>query len=391
ECQPRPAHRRSHRPAQARARRRDHRAGAPVERGRGERDVPPRRVRHARRARCPRAAVRRGARWRRPALRGLPPGPGGAGLGVGQRRGGHERARPLLLRAGLLRHRRAEGALAPRHARRRPAGRVLPLRGARRLRPGGHAHDGAARRRRLRAQRRQGVDHPRGPGRLLQGDGAHQRRARRPPRDLLLPGARRHRGPERGQPGAEDGPDRLDHRHDALRRRPGAGRPSPRRGGRRAQDRARGAGRRPPGHRRGGGGAGPGRPRPGRRVRPRAAHLRAADHRPPGPGLRARRHGGRGADRPGDDPARRPPQGPRAAVLPGGEHRQAGRDRQRHEGHHGRRAGARRLRLHPRLPRRALHARGQGHADLRGDQPDPAHGHRPLARQGRRRQPAPRL
>ena len=75
----------------------------------------------------------------------------------------------------------------------------------------------------------------------------------------------------------------------------------------------------------------------------------------------------------------------RAAVLPRGLGGQARRHRQRHEGHHRRRPGARRLRLHPRLPRRALHARGEGHADLRGDQPDPADGHLPLARQGQRR------
>ena len=58
------------------------------------------------------------------------------------------------------------------------------------------------------------------------------------------------------------------------------------------------------------------------------------------------------------------------------------RHRQRDEGDHRRGAGARRLRLHPRLPRRALHARGEGHADLRGHQPDPADGDRPLPGQG---------
>ena len=88
--------------------------------------------------------------------------------------------------------------------------------------------------------------------------------------------------------------------------------------------------------------------------------------------LPAGRHGGGGAVGARDLPARRAAQGPRAAVLPRGLDRQAGRDRRRDEGDHRRRPGARRLRLHPRLPGRALHARGQGDPDLRGHQPDPA-------------------
>ncbi len=65
---------------------------------------------------------------------------------------------------------------------------------------------------------------------------------------------------------------------------------------------------------------------------------------------------------------------------------QAGRHRQRDEGDHRRGAGAGRLRLHPRLPGRALHARGQGDADLRGHQPDPADGDQPRPRpRGRHR------
>ena len=80
--------------------------------------------------------------------------------------------------------------VAARHARRRAARRLLPLRAARRLRPGRDEDHGAPRRRRLRAQRRQGVDHPRRPRRLLQGDGAD---LRRPQRHLLLPGPGRHR------------------------------------------------------------------------------------------------------------------------------------------------------------------------------------------------------
>ena len=88
---------------------------------------------------------------------------------------------------------------------------------------------------------------------------------------------------------------------------------------------------------------------------------------------------------PRDDAPRRAPARRRPAVLPRGVDRQDGRHRQRHEGHHRRRPGARRLRLHPRLPGRALHARGQGHADLRGHQPDPADGDLPVAGQGQQR------
>ena len=109
-----------------------------------------------------------------------------------------------------------------------------------------------------------------------------------------------------------------------------------------------------------------------------------ADHRPPGAGLRAGRHGGRDRLGPRDDAPRRTPARRGPAVLARGVDRQAGRHRQRHEGHHRRRAGARRLRLHPRLPGRALHARGQGDADLRGDQPDPADGHLAVAGEGQR-------
>ena len=47
----------------------------------------------------------------------------------------------------------------------------------------------------------------------------------------------------------------------------------------------------------------------------------------------------------------------------------------RHVGDHRRGAALRRRRLHGRLPGRADDARRQDHADLRGHQPDPAHGH----------------
>ena len=56
--------------------------------------------------------------------------------------------------------------------------------------------------------------------------------------------------------------------------------------------------------------------------------------------------------------------------------------RRGHVGDHRRGAVARRLRLRERLPGRADDARRQDHPDLRGHQPDPAHGHGPPAPEG---------
>ena len=53
-----------------------------------------------------------------------------------------------------------------------------------------------------------------------------------------------------------------------------------------------------------------------------------------------------------------------------------------HGGHDRRRADPRRLRLRPRVPGRAVHARREDHADLRGDEPDPAAGDRSGAAEG---------
>ncbi len=78
------------------------------------------------------------------------------------------------------------------------------------------------------------------------------------------------------------------------------------------------------------------------------------------------------------DAARRRDAGVR--LQPPGQRREARRDRRRHEGHHRRRPGLRWRRVHPRLPGRAVHARGQDHADLRGHEPDPAPRHQPPPR-----------
>ena len=112
--------------------------------------------------------------------------------------------------------------------------------------------------------------------------------------------------------------------------------------------------------------------------------VRPADRRLPGAAVPARRHGGRGRAGPRDVPPRGAAQGRRPPLLPPGHDRQADRDRRGDAGDHRRRAGARRQRLHPRVPRRAALPRRQGHPDLRGHQPDPAHGHWP-------RPPAPAL
>ena len=154
-----------------------------------------------------------------------------ASVGVGR-----QRARALLLRAGHRRHRGAARRWLPDML----GGELL---GAYCLSEAHAGSDPAAMRTTARRdgddyvhQRRQGLDHPRRARRLLQGDGAHQRR---PQRHLLLPRARGRRRAQRRPARAQDGPDRLGHRHHALRRRPGAGRAAARRGGRRAADRPR--------------------------------------------------------------------------------------------------------------------------------------------------------
>ncbi len=69
--------------------------------------------------------------------------------------------------------RRAARPLAGRHGRRRPARRLLPVGAALGLRRRGAVHPRGARRRRLRRQRHQGLDHPWRTCRLLLDDGAH--------------------------------------------------------------------------------------------------------------------------------------------------------------------------------------------------------------------------
>ncbi len=220
-----------------------------VDQAETHRDLPPRRLPHPRTRRAAGAAVPRGrtaaaGSRTRSTCRSLEEI--ASAWACGRRR--DQRPRPLVLRAVHRGHRRAEAGVAAGHARRRPARRVLPVRGARRLRPCGDAHPRRARRRRVRHQRREGVDHPRRRGRLLQGHGPHLRRRRA--RHLVLPRAGRHARTRRRQPRGQDGPDGLDHGHDAVRRRPRARRAPPRRRGPGAADRARRTRLRTPRHRR---------------------------------------------------------------------------------------------------------------------------------------------
>ena len=228
----------------------------------------------------------------------------------------------------------------------------------------------------------EGLDHPRRRGRLLQGDGPDVRRRGAGISCFLVPGG--HTRPQRRHTRAEDGPDGLDHGDDACSTtcacRPSGG--SARRG--------KGSGSRWPASMPADSAsprwprAGPERSRRLGRLRQGARDVRQADHRAPGTGVHPRRHGrGRGVVA-GHLPGRRPHEGRRPPVRPPGGDRQARLHRQRDEGRHRRRPGARRRRLHPRLPGRALHARGQGHADLRGHQPDPAAGDQPLRCHARR-------
>ena len=115
--------------------------------------------------------------------------------------------------------------------------------------------------------------------------------------------------------------------------------------------------------------------RPCRRLCRGAQAVRPADRRLPGPqflladmAAEVERPGRRSCSRRG---SRTP-----AGRSRGRPDRQADRDRRGDAGDHRRRAGPRRQRLHPRLPRRAALPRRQGHPDLRGHQPDPAHGDR---------------
>ena len=160
-----------------------------------------------------------------------------------------------------------------------------------------------------------------------------------------------------------------------LRQRSHRGRPPHRCGGPGTADRVQRTGLRSAGYRRSGDRAGAGRAGRSDPVCERTNDVRPQDHRPPGARVPVGGYERRGRQRAGDLPRRRAKTRPRPSVLGTGQRRQAGRHRRRDEGDDRRGAGVRRRRVHPRLPCRAIHARGQDHADLRGHQPDSAPGH----------------
>ena len=323
-------------------------------------------LRAGRRARLRRALCRRGC--------------GGLGLPAARRgdRAGGARRR-LHLDGGLC--------LDPQHGRlddrrlreRGPAPRVaaeaqfdgvvrelLPDRARQRVGRGLADHKGRARRRGLRAQRRQGVHLGRRERRPLRHHGAH--RGRGAGRDHLHRRRGRHAGALLRRAGEEARLALPAHRHGLFRRLPGAGRqPHRRRGGgvphrhggarRRADQYRRVLDRRRPGVLRGGAG-----------LCRRAPAVRPRHRRLPGDPVQARRHGDRarigeahGVARGGGD---RRGRGGRDAPLCDG---QAPRHRCRVRGLQRGPATAWRVRLSSRPRDRALSARPEGSPDPRRD------------------------
>ena len=203
---------------------RDRPGGARAEgRGlRGREPVPARGVPHPGQGRPARPALRGAVRRRRPAVRGLPAGGGGAGdaLGIGRR--------------GVSVHTLACFPLA-QYGTEEQRQQWLPdmvggeLLGAYCLSEPESGSDAAALRTRavrngddLRRGRDQGVDHPRRRGRLLRPDGAHLRRRR--PRHLVPARPRRHAGLAAGAPerkmGFKASTDRADDPRGRARSRP---------------------------------------------------------------------------------------------------------------------------------------------------------------------------
>ena len=304
------------------------------------------------------AAPPRGVRRLRPALRGVPPGRRGDRLGLDERGRGRLGALADRLPGHDLRHARAAGGAAARHALRRPARRVLPVRAARRLRRrldddprvGEGGSDGEPTAYRLRG-RKAWISHA--------GHADYYTTFARTSDDggrglscFVVPADAS--GHLVRHPREEDGAALRHRARGDVRRRAGRRLPADRRRGPGHGDRALRAGCRSARDRRCRNGSGPVRARPRHVVREGAPAVRPADRGQPGARVPRRRHGGGRHQRPGDLPARGPPEGCRPRVLEGGRGRQAGRHRRRDAGHDGCRAGARRRRLHPGLPGRAV-------------------------------------
>src|SRR5438132_10817813 len=253
---------------------------------------------------------------------------------------------------------------------------LLAVGAGRGLRRRGPEDHGSAPRRALRAQRLQAVVHQRRPrGRDHRVRDARSRSARAG-RDRV-PRREGHARLQRRQEREEDGHPRLADGGAALQRLRGAHRQSSRGRGRGLQAGHAHARHHTAGHRRPGARHRPGRARRRRGLLERTAAVRPTHRRLPGDPVHAGRYGDGRPRLAADDPLLRAAGGRR-------HHRQRVRGvdgevlrrRHRDEGDDRRRADLRGLRLHARVPGRALHARRQDHADLRGHQPDPARGHR---------------
>ena len=275
---------------------------------------------------------------------------------------------------------RAEGALPAAARERRVARGLRADRAGLGLGLGGDAHRSAARRRRVRPQRRQALHHERGRRgalRRLRED----RSGGRPLGDLRVRRRGRHARLRGRADRAEDGHQGLDDRRDLLQRH-ARSRPTTCSARRATASRSRcgsstARGRASPRR-----GSGSRRARPTTRSstrstretmgKPIAQHqLIAGDARRHGDEVRGRARAAlqdRADDRRGRAGRRADEDlGDGEAVLHG-----------RGDGGHDRRgADPRRLRLHAGVPGRAHDARREDHADLRGHEPDPASRDRP--------------
>ena len=178
---------------------------------------------------------------------------------------------PLLLSASedLLKR------YLPRGGQRRGDVLLRALRAGGRQRRGGDADPRGPRRRPLRAQRREALDHQRGRLGVLHGDGRDRPR-RRGQRHLRVRGREVRRGLHVRRAGEEARHQGLADPRALLRRLPHPGRPADRRGGHRLQDRAAHARPHPGHHRRAGGRHRAGRARLRRRRTPRSASSSAS-------------------------------------------------------------------------------------------------------------------
>ncbi|CAA9325933.1 MAG: Acyl-CoA dehydrogenase, short-chain specific, partial [uncultured Frankineae bacterium] len=321
------------------------------------------------RAARPRAVRRRGRRPHR-ALdrrRGDRPGVRLELADPGRQQAGDHGADPVGLRG-------AQAGVPSRGRLRRGDLLLRAVRAGGRQRRGGDEDPRGARRRRVRPERHEVLDHGRRRQHALHGHGGHRPRQGRERHQCVRGPGRRPRVLGRHQ-GAQARHQGLADLRDLLRGLPHPGVPADRRRGHGLQDRPEDPRPHPVDDRRAGGRHRAGRARRGRGLHQGAPAVRQEHRRLPGRAVHARRHGDEGGGR---APAR----------LRRERQRRAGRSRpdvpvervedvrlrHRDVGDDRRGPAVRRLRLHQGLPRRADDARREDHADLRGHQPGPAHG-----------------